>query len=46
MTETFIQKLLKLYPEFDKVNGPYTRKDGRQHIILNNTKLPKKLKEN
>lgn len=44
MTETFIQKLLALYLEFDKVNGPYTRKDGRQHIVLNNSKAPKNTK--
>lgn len=28
------QNILKLYPEFDKVYGPYIRKDGRQHVVL------------
>jgi len=37
MTEIFKEKLLKLYPDFDKVTGPYNRKDGRQHIVLNNS---------
>lgn len=37
-------KLLNLYPEFDKVSGVYTRKDGRQHLVLNNSKLPNKAK--
>ena len=41
MTKEFIQQLLKLYPEFDKVTGPYLRKDGRQHICLNNSTKPK-----
>ena len=26
--------LLTLYPEYDKIYGPYTRKDGRKHICL------------
>lgn len=39
MTELFKEKLLKLYPAFDKVTGPYNRKDGRQHIVLNNSKV-------
>jgi hypothetical protein len=30
-------KLLALYPEFDKVLGPYSRPDGRQHIVLYKT---------
>jgi hypothetical protein len=34
-------KLLELYPEYDKLNGPYIRKDGRKHIVLNNSSLPK-----
>ena len=34
-------KLLALYPGFTSVLGPYTRKDGRQHIVLNNSTLPK-----
>lgn len=42
MTEEFKTKLLILYPNFNKVLGVYTRKDGRQHIILNNSNLPKK----
>ncbi len=33
--------LLSLYPEFDSILGPYTRKDGRKHIILSNSTLPK-----
>lgn len=35
------QELLKLYPEYDNVLGPYKRKDGRQHVVLNNSNLPK-----
>lgn len=38
------EKLLELYPEYDSILGPYTRKDGRKHIILNNTSLPKESK--
>ena len=34
-------KLLKLYPSFDRVTGPYTRSDGRKHLCLNNTSLSK-----
>lgn len=37
----FKTKLLVLYPAYDKVNGPYARKDGRKHIVLNNSKLSK-----
>lgn len=44
LSEIFKQKLISLYPEFDKVNGPYDRKDGRQHIILNNTNLANGIK--
>lgn len=33
-------KLLELYPPYDSVLGPYTRSDGRQHIVLNNTSVP------
>ena len=29
-----IRDILKLYPEYDKVYGPYNRSDGRKHIIL------------
>lgn len=32
-------KLLVLYPNFDKVYGPYTRGDNRKHLVLNNSKL-------
>lgn len=35
------KKLLRLYKNYDKVLGPYTRKDGRKHIILSNSTLPK-----
>lgn len=28
-------KLLGLYPPYTKVLGPYIRKDGRKHIVLN-----------
>lgn len=34
-------KLLALYPPYDSVLGPYQRKDGRFHLVLNNSKLPK-----
>lgn len=37
MMSEFNKQLLKLYPEYDKVTGPYNRKDGRQHIILVNS---------
>lgn len=37
----FNQEVLRLYPEFDSVYGPYLRKDGRKHVILNNSKLSK-----
>lgn len=39
MDKEFKIKLLKLYPLFDKVTGPYLRNDGRKHIVLNNSKL-------
>lgn len=42
MNEEFINRLLSLYPEFDRVTGPYLRKDGRKHLCFNNTKLPNK----
>ena len=42
MDNDFKLKLLALYPEFDKVTGPYLRKDGRKHVCLNNSKLPNK----
>lgn len=37
----FKTKLLKLYPLFDKVTGPYKRSDGRKHVVLNNSSLSK-----
>lgn len=39
------KELLKLYVTFDKISKVYTRKDGRQHIVLNNSKLPNKHKD-
>ena len=39
MDEEFKNKLLSLYPEFNRVTGPYLRKDGRKHICFNNTSL-------
>ena len=30
----FEVSLLALYPDYDKVFGPYTRKDGRRHVCL------------
>lgn len=48
MQNNFKSRLLRLYPEFTNVLGPYKRKDGRRHVILNNSSLskknPKKLK--
>lgn len=41
MNDEFKLSLLILYPEFDKVTGPYLRKDGRKHLCLNNSKLSK-----
>lgn len=35
------ETLLKLYPPYDSVLGPYDRKDGRKHIVLNNSKASK-----
>jgi uncharacterized Fe-S center protein len=35
------QILLGLYPEYTSVLGPYHRSDGRQHIVLNNSKAAK-----
>lgn len=34
MNVEFIQKLLALYPRYNKVYGPYKRKDGRKHLVL------------
>lgn len=44
MNLEFKNKLLALYPLYDKVTGPYLRKDGRKHIVLNNSTLPNKTK--
>jgi len=44
MDAEFKRAILELYPEFHRVTGPYMRKDGRQHIILNNTTKTKKEK--
>lgn len=48
MDKEFKEKLLKLYPAYDRVTGPYQRKDKRFHIVLNNSSLsngdPKKLR--
>jgi len=41
MDEKFVAIILSLYDDFDKVYGPYNRKDGRQHIVLNKSSLPK-----
>lgn len=32
--------LLELYPTYDSVYGPYTRKDGRKHVVLYNSSIP------
>ena len=41
MCSTQLQTLLFLYPEYTSVLGPYLRKDGRKHVVLNNSLLPK-----
>lgn len=41
MNLEFKIKLLKLYPLFDKVTGPYLRNDGRKHVTFNNSSLSK-----
>lgn len=41
MDKEFKEKLLKLYPAYDRVTGPYQRKDKRFHIVLNNSWKPK-----
>lgn len=41
MDNDFKQKLLALYPAYDRVTGPYQRKDGRKHICLNNSSKSK-----
>lgn len=33
----FNEQLLSLYPPYTSVCGPYTRRDGRQHIVLNDS---------
>lgn len=38
MTEEEKIKLLGLYPEYSSVLGPYLRKDGRKHIVLNSSR--------
>ena len=35
------KELLALYPPYNSVLGPYSRPDGRKHIILNDTSKPK-----
>jgi hypothetical protein len=40
MLELDQSELLKLYPPYDKIHGPYTAKDGRLRIVLNNSTLP------
>lgn len=35
------EKLLELYPDYTSVLGPYTRKDNRQHVVLNNSNASK-----
>lgn len=35
------EDLLKLYPKYDSVLGPYKRKDGRKHIVLNDSSAAK-----
>jgi hypothetical protein len=34
LSKFFINLLLTLYPQYDTVYGPYTRKDSRLHLIL------------
>jgi hypothetical protein len=34
-------KLLELYPNYTSVLGPYKRKDGRKHVVLNNSNASK-----
>ncbi|EKD22603.1 MAG: hypothetical protein ACD_84C00039G0010 [uncultured bacterium] len=35
------ETLLELYPEYTSVLGPYTRPDGRKHVVLNNANASK-----
>ena len=37
-----MEEILKLYPEFNTVTGPYLRKDGRKHLCLRSTISKKK----
>ena len=41
LDKEFKEKLLKLYPDYNRVTGPYLRKDGRKHICLNDTSKSK-----
>jgi len=36
-----LDAILDLYPPYTSVLGPYYRKDGRQHIVLNNENVAK-----
>lgn len=38
MDPTLIEKILFLYPEYSKIQGPYLRKDGRKIVILYKSK--------
>ena len=40
MTDEFKDTLLSLYHGYTSVLGPYKRKDGREHIILNKSNVP------
>lgn len=44
LSKEFITCLLKLYPDYDSVCGPYKAKDDRERVTLNNSKLPKNAK--
>lgn len=41
LEQKFKEKLLSLYPEYDRIFGVHTRKDGRQTILLNKSTLSK-----
>lgn len=43
MNTELVNKILSLYPEYNKVYGPYKRKDGRQHVLLYNASNNKQL---
>ena len=34
ITEEFKEELFALYTAYDSVYGPYTRKDGRKHVVM------------